>query len=250
MELRDPSDFERKIFVKEFHREAFQSELRKLAAGEKIALGTATDPYQPAERRYRITRAMLEVFAECSGYYLGITTKSDLIPRDIDLLREVARRHVLTVYVTVTTMDRELARLLEPLAPRPDLRIGAVRKLARAGIRVRVGCTPILPLINDSELSMDEVARASAQAGAAAFGGGVVFLKQCAKAVFLPFLEERFPALAGRYKERFGRSAYLRGDYPKHMEERLERIRRRYGLNPPPEEMPELWPHTQQLSLF
>jgi DNA repair photolyase len=251
MELRDPMDFERKIFVKAFDPAAFRAELQKTPTGETIAIGTATDPYQPAERRYRITRSMLEVLAGCSGFRLGITTKSDLIPRDLDVLREVARRHLLTVFMTVTTMDRDLARLIEPLAPRPDLRIRAVRKLAQSGIRVRVGCSPILPLINDSEPSLDQVARAAAQAGAAGLHGQVVFLKPCAKNVFMPFLEEHFPALVKRYRERFARTAYLRGDYPETIKERVHRIRRRYNLNPPhPEEFPELWPQTQQLSLF
>ncbi len=251
MELRDPLDFERRIFVKAFEREAFRAEFRKLQIGESIAIGSATDPYQPAERRYSITRSILEVFAECAGFRLGITTKSDLVPRDLDLLREVARRHFLTIYMTVTTMDRELARLMEPMAPRPDLRIGAVRKLARAGLRVRVGCSPVLPLINDSEPSLDQVAKAAAQAGAQMFGGEVVFLKPCAKNVFLPFLEQHFPALAGRYRERFSRSAYLRGDYPERIQERFQRIRMRYGLSTPPvEELPELWPSPAQLSLF
>ena len=135
MELRDPEQFERKIFAKSFDAARFRDELRALPLGETVALGTATDPYQPAERRYGVTRKMLEVFAETAGLRLGITTKSDLITRDVGLLKEVARRHYLTVSVTVTTVDRELARALEPMAPRPDLRLAAVRGLADAGSR-------------------------------------------------------------------------------------------------------------------
>ncbi len=135
MELRDPLQFERKIFAKHFDPAAFRDELKRLPSGETIAIGTATDPYQPAERRYRVTRAILEVLASVAGFRIGITTKSDLVPRDMDVLREIARRHYLRIHMTVTTMDRELARLIEPMAPRPDLRIGAVRKLNAAGIR-------------------------------------------------------------------------------------------------------------------
>ena len=140
MELRDPGQFERKIFAKAFDAARFREELRALPVGETIALGTATDPYQPAERRYGVTRKMLEVFASMAGLHLGITTKSDLIVRDVELLKEVSRRHHLRVSMTVTTVDAELARLLEPMAPRPDLRLAAVRTLAEAGLRVVVGC--------------------------------------------------------------------------------------------------------------
>ena len=251
MELRDPLDFERRIFVKDFDPAKFRQELTALPRGESIALGTATDPYQPAERRYRITRAMLEVFADTCGLRLGITTKSNLIERDIDLFREISRRHYFTVSVTVTTLDSQLAREIEPLAPRPDLRLAVVRKLVRAGIRATVFCAPVLPLINDSEPDLDSLAKAAAKAGARGFGGNVLFLKPCAREVFLPFLEEKFPMLARRYRERFERSAYLRGDYPKRISERVAQIRRRYGFDKTtPQAEPELWPSDPQQCLF
>ncbi len=251
MELHDPLDFERRIFVKHFDAAAFKEELRRLPVGESIAIGTATDPYQPAERRYRVTRAMLEVFAGTAGFHVGITTKSQLVARDLDVLQEMSRRHFVTVSMTVTTADAELARALEPMAPRPDLRLAAVRKLVRGGVRATVFCAPILPLINDSDASLDALARAAA-AGAQGFGGNVLFLKPCAKQVFLPFLEEKFPALVRRYRERFERTAYLRGDYPERIKERVGRIRRRYGFEERFEARaePELWPRDPQLSLF
>jgi len=251
MELRDPLDFERRIFIKQFDPDAFQKELRRLKPGESLAIGSATDPYQPAERRYRVTRAILEAFARTSGYRLWITTKSQLVTRDIDVLQEIARRHFVTVSMTVTTMDAELARALEPMAPRPDLRIAAVRKLASHGIRAIVHSSPVLPLLTDSDASLDAVARAARTAGAQGYGGNVLFLKPCARQVFLPFLEEKFPSLVRRYRERFERSAYLRGDYPERIAERIARIRRRYGFDQmaKPNE-PELWPKDPQLSLF
>jgi DNA repair photolyase len=251
MELRDPLDFERKIFVKHFNEIQFREELRRIPQGESIALGTATDPYQPAERRFLITRSILQVFAATAGYHLGITTKSDLVPRDIDLLREIARRHYLSIAITVTTADPELARLIEPLAPRPDLRLAAVKKLSDAGLRAIVFCAPILPLINDSDSSLDALAQAAAQAGAGGFGGNVLFLKPCALQVFLPFLQEQFPSLIRRYRERFSRDAYLRGDYPERIKERVRRARGRHGLDRAERQPePELWPHDAQLSLF
>lgn len=251
MELRDPMDFEHKIYVKQFNPAAFREELEHLPVGETINLGTATDPYQPAERRYEHTRSILKVFANTAGFRIGITTKSDLVARDIDVLQEVVRRHYLSIHMTVTTMDRELARLIEPLAPRPDLRLNAVRKLSRAGLRTRVSCSPVMPLINDTELSIDAVAHAAARAGAKTMWWNVLFLKPCSRQVFLPFIKERFPTLERRYKERYGRAAYLRGAYPEMIRERVERIRKRYGLDQSdPQAEPELWPKTAQMVLF
>lgn len=251
MELNDPQEFERKIFAKAFDAARFREQLRRLPVGETVAIGTATDPYQPAERRFRVTRRMLEEIVRIDGLRLGIISKSDLIARDADLFREIARRHYLTVSLTITTIDTELARLLEPLTPRPDLRLAAVRALSDAGVRVTVFCAPVLPLINDSEASLDALARAAAAAGAAGFGANVLFLKPSARQVFLPFLEERFPDLARRYRERFTHAAYLRGAYPEKIRERVARVRARYGLAAREAAVePELWPRAAQLDLF
>src|SRR5438477_5995396 len=105
MELRDPQQFETRIYAKRFSREAFRKELLKVKPGESVWIGTATDPYQPAERRFRITRQMLQVLAEEQGHKLGITTKSDLIARDADLLEQISRRSILHINVTITTLD-------------------------------------------------------------------------------------------------------------------------------------------------
>ena len=253
MELRAPGDFENKIFAKHFDPGMFSKELRALPEGETIAIGSATDPYQPAERRFGITRSILEVFAQTKGLRLGLITKSDLITRDIELYQEIARRHYLTLVVTVTTLDPALARLLEPLAPRPDLRLHAIRKLSAAGLRVSVNCCPILPLINDREDSMDAVAHAAAKAGAVRIGANVVYLKDCARKVFLPFVDQQFPQFSRRYHERFSQHAYLSGAYPKQIAERLNRIRRRYALDAPDiRPVPELWPvpPAAQMALF
>ncbi len=251
MELNDPQEFERKIFAKQFDAARFREQLRRLPVGETVAIGTATDPYQPAERRFRVTRRMLEEIARIDGLRLGIITKSDLIARDADVFQEIARRHYLSVSLTITTIDVELARLLEPLTPRPDLRLAAVRALANAGVRVTVFCAPVMPLINDSEESLDALAREAAAAGAQGFGANVLFLKPSARQVFLPFLEERFPALVRRYRERFLHASYLRGAYPEKIHERVRRVRARHGLAGREAEVePELWPRTAQLDLF
>jgi DNA repair photolyase len=119
MEMRDGLEFEQKIYVKQHTAGLLRHDLRRVKPGESIALGTATDPYQPAERRYEVTRGILEEFARHRGFELGIVTKSNLVVRDLDLLRKISQSNKLSVHITVTTLDPELARILEPRAPRP-----------------------------------------------------------------------------------------------------------------------------------
>lgn len=154
-----------------------------------------------------MARRMLEVLATERGRNIGITTKSDLVAQDAPLLARVARANIVQVNLTITTLDEKLARLLEPLAPRPALRLAAVRTLAKAGIRTAVLAHPILPLINDSESSLQAVAQAAFQAGARSFSAAPLFLKPCAERVFFPFLEQHFPHLLRRYRELFEKSA-------------------------------------------
>jgi DNA repair photolyase len=230
MELREPADFEERIFAKHFHPAQFRGELARIGLDEAIAIGTATDPYQPAERRYGLTRRVLEVLAGERGRRLWITTKSDLVGRDAELLARVGWRNTLFVNLTVTTMDARLARLMEPRAPRPDLRMAAAARLGKAGVRVGVTCSPVLPLLNDSYDSLLTVARAAAKAGAGYFGGGVLFLKPCASQVFFPFLKRHFPHLVAHYRRQYAGREYLGGLYPEAVEVRLERARREVGL--------------------
>ncbi len=247
MELRDPSLFERKIYAKQFQASTFRAELRRLKRGATIWIGTATDPYQPAERRYGITRQILEVCSSERRFDYGITTKSDLIARDAELLAKIARANAVRVHLTITTLDESLARVLEPRAPRPALRLKAVRKLSELGIPVSVLAHPIMPLINDSEQSIDRICAAAAENGASAFSAAPLFLQPCAQKVFFPFLEERFPHLVRKYRERFERNAYLKGEYPELLKERVRKIRARHKLMP--RQGPE-WPEDDQLDLF
>jgi DNA repair photolyase len=177
-------------------------------------------------------------------------TKSDLIVRDLDLLQEIARANVLGVHITVTTLDTELARLLEPRAPRPDLRLNAVRKLADAGIMVGVNPNPIMPGITDSEAALDHLAKACRDAGAVTFGGGPLFLMPSAQQVFFPFLEREFPHLLPRYRELYARSAYLGKDYKEYIAAKVRRVRARHNLaSGMIEYKPDVWVE-EQGSLF
>jgi DNA repair photolyase len=250
MEL-DATEFEDKIYAKAAAAHLLRQELRRVDRTEGIAIGTATDPYQPAERRYEKTRSILEVFARIRGFHIGIITKSDLILRDIDLLQHVARSNVFGVTVTITTLDEKLARLMEPRAPRPDLRLEAVRKLSAAGLHVGVNPNPVMPLITDGERQLDRLAKAARDAGAESFGGGPLFLMPSAQKVFFPFLEKHFPDLAPRYREQYAKNAYLGKGYKDALRTRIQRIRDRYGLlTGHMAYQPELWQDVEQPRLF
>jgi DNA repair photolyase len=250
MEL-PPEDFEDKIYAKSSLQPTLRRELKRLSnPHEAIALGTATDPYQPAERRFERTRSILEVFATQTGRSLSITTKSDLVQRDIPLLLRIAQHNRISVNVTITTLDATLARALEPRAPPPRPRLRAVRALADAGIPVGVFPNPIMPLITDREKDLDALAQAARAQGATYFGGGVLFLMPSSRRVFFPFVEQHFPHLIRRYRERYESTAYIEGPYRDMIRDRLRAIRDRHGLasSPPHRE----WPPEPQLqgSLF
>src|SRR5438445_995171 len=200
MEMHDGLEFERKIYVKNHSAWLLRQELKQVRAGQGIAIGTATDPYQPAEKRFGITRAVMEEFARHEGLSLGLVTKSDLIVRDLDLLQRISARNRLSIHVTITTTDTNLARILEPRAPRPDLRFSAVKKLVAAGISTSVNCAPILPGITDSPKDLESVVRAAAAAGARSVAATPLFPKPCSAKVFMPFLEEQFPHLSPLYQ--------------------------------------------------
>jgi DNA repair photolyase len=230
MELRDGVDFERMIYVKQNAAWMLRRDLRRVRPGEQIAIGTATDPYQPAERRFLVTRSILEEFALHRGLEIGMVTKSNMVVRDLDLLRRLSQCHRLSVSITITTLDAALARKLEPRAPRPDLRLDALRKLAEAGIDVGVICAPVLPGINDAPAQLDALARAAAQAGARHFYANPLFLKPCSSAIFLPFLEQEFPSLVEDYRRRFSQQAFVSAAYRKRISELTTRLRAKYGI--------------------
>ncbi|MFZ0686967.1 MAG: radical SAM protein [Terriglobales bacterium] len=230
MELRDGVDFERKIFVKQQAAALLRSELKKVKRGEEIAIGTATDPYQPAERRFEITRAILEELAQHSGLEIGIVTKSNLVTRDAEILRRLSEHNRVFVNMTVTTVDVELARKLEPRAPRPDLRLEAVRQLNLAGVDAGVICAPVLPEITDHARDLEALVKAASEAGAKYVFGNPLFLKPCSAAVFLPFVEENFPALAEFYQKRYSDRAFLPKGYGERLSQLMAALRRRYGI--------------------
>jgi DNA repair photolyase len=226
-----PEDFERKIYFKQNGPWLLAQELKRLKPGTEISLGTATDPYQPLERKLGITRSLLEVFARQTGFRLGIVTKSTLIERDMDLLKQIAQSNSLSVHLTVTTVNTKLARILESRAPRPDLRIRTVSRLRQAGLRAGVMCSPLMPGITDSRRSVTAVAKAAAAAGASFFTAGALFLKPCSLPTFLAFVREHFPDQLPSYERRYAKSAFVSAEYRRLITELVESVRREYKLD-------------------
>lgn len=225
-----PEEFERKIYFKQNAGWLLEQELKRLKPATEIALGTATDPYQPLERQQRVTRSILEVFARHKGFRLGIVTKSPLITRDLDLLTQIKESNRLTVHVTVTTTDVKLARILEPRAPRPDLRLRALARLREAGVRAGVMCSPLMPGITDGRASIEAVARAAAEAGASFFVSGALFLKPCSLPSFFAFVERHFPGQLEAYRRRYAKSAFVSAEYRQRAAELVDAVCRKYGL--------------------
>src|SRR5277367_6025742 len=231
MELRQPEDFERKIFIKQNAAWLLQQELRDLRPGEEIAIGTATDPYQPIERKAKVTRSLLEVFATRRGLRIGIVTKSSLIVRDIDLLEKIADHNELVIHLTITTPDAKLARILEPRAPRPDLRLRTVAKLRRAGLRAGILCSPLLPGLTDTLPALDAMARRAKAVDASFFAAEPLFLKPCSRETYLDFVREHFPKLESLYRFRFDGRDFVAAGYRKRIEALVNLVIRKHGLD-------------------
>lgn len=234
-DFHDPDVFERKIFVKQNAAWLLEQELRVLEKKgqlhEEIALGTATDPWQPIERKLKVTRSLLEVLARRSGLRIGVVTKSTMIVRDIDLLREIASKSYLVVHITVTTPDVELARKLEPRAPRPDLRLQAVQTLRKAGITTGVLNCPLLPGITDNLTQIDRMAQLSAEHGASFFAANPLFLKPCSRPTYMSFVREHFPDLEPEYARRFQDRDFAEPAYAARISAMVSALCRKYGLN-------------------
>jgi DNA repair photolyase len=249
MEL-DGDAFESKIYVKQDAGALAERDLStEKIWGEHIAIGTATDPYQPAEKEFQTTRAILERMAEREGLSLSITTKSNQVVRDIDLLQRISKRSSITIHMTVTTLRTRLARLLEPRAPRPDLRLEAVAELRAAGINVGVNVMPVLPGLTDREDDLDALVCAARDAGAQWLAANVLFLMPSSWKPFLAFLEAKFPRLAGRYRDFYRGYGDAPEEYRRRMAALIEGLRHKYGLaSRPIPRSAKTW-HSPQLAL-
>src|SRR5436309_12427286 len=230
--LDDPSAFERKIYVKDADRDRLVAELRRARrSGQIVAMGTATDPYQPAEGKFEVTRRALEAARMVPGILLSITTKSTLVTRDAALLREISAASDVTVNLSVTTVDAALARRLEPRAPRPDLRFAAMKALTDAGVAARLFIMPILPRLTDDEPNLRALLVAARRAGAIGADSNVLFLRPATREIFPEFLAIDFPGLVPAYERLYRGSAYAPPDYVREIQERVRRLADEVGLS-------------------
>jgi DNA repair photolyase len=228
--------FERRIFVKQNAPEALRRVLRRAGPRydalreEGVVIGTATDPYQPAERRYRVTRGVLEAIAEHPGMPVSIITKSPLVTRDADVLARIAARAEVTVHVSLITLDRDLARRIEPRAPTPESRLRAVARLREAGIDVGVNVMPVLPGITDDPAAMEVLVRDVARAGATHIAACALRLRGTARRRYLPFIEAEFPHLAARYRASYAAGYNVGERYRDGLRKVFAKLCAKYGI--------------------
>jgi len=232
MGIATPEAFHSTVFVK---RGAEAETARRMAPvvrrGQRIALGTATDPYQPAEAQERVTRRFLEAVVQHRDVRLGITTKGAIILRDLDLLRRIHARSSLTIQVSLISLDAELLRRVEPWAPPPEVRIEVLRRLTEAGLRVGISVAPILPAITDSERGLDALLGHAAEVGVRRMSFSILFLRSPTREKYLRWIEAAFPRYLEAYREAYRGRVYLIGGYRERIRRRVARLREKHGLD-------------------
>jgi DNA repair photolyase len=230
--------FEKRVFVKDRLLGVLEGDLRRYfrsvgptdRPSAPIVIGTATDPYQPAERRFRLTRGILERLARCEGLNIGIITKSPLIARDTDVLRRLQERSDLEVHISLNTVDVSLIRQVEARSPIPAVRLRALKRLADAGVRVGLIVAPVLPGITDDVPHLEALFQAAREAGARFVHAGPLRLYPAVRDRFLPMVEACFPHLVARYRRAYeGRSGVPR-DYARALSARIKKLQARFGF--------------------
>ena len=215
---------------------------------EHVAIGAATDPYQPAEGKYKLTRACLEALRDASNSF-SIITRGPMIVRDLDVLVEAAQRASVSVTFSVPTVDEEVWKRTEPSTAHPRQRLKAVKALVEAGIDARVGMAPILPGISDRPEQLREVVRAAREAGATGIWANLLFLRPGTREHFLTHLAEDWPEQVPLYQEIYAGKAYLGGELMKPVRREVSRLAREYGIRDRREVRLAPPPEPEQLSL-
>ena len=211
-------------------------------AGESVVIGAATDPYQPCEGRYRLTRACIEAFAEAANPF-SIITRGPMIVRDIDVLTAAARRASVSITFSIPTIDAEVWRRTEPDTAPPEQRLRALRRLVEAGIKAGVGMAPILPGLSDRPEQLAAVVRAAREAGATGIWANLLFLRPGTREHFLENLARDWPEELERYERLYANGAYLRKADTAPIRAQVGELARLHGvadrravkLEPPPE---------------
>ncbi len=224
-------DFEKRIFVKTsapaiLLRTLDVEKLRR----KHIAIGSATDPYQPAESRFQITRRLLEVFAQVRGLTISLTTKSALVKRDIDLFQRVGERNDFRVNISLISLNSSLLRALEPKSATPEARLAALKSITDAGVQGGVLLMPVIPGMTDSERTLESVVRAAALHGAQYVHARVLFLRDSARKSFCQFLKRTAPRLVGRYSRIYGKRVYTADVYQREILSKVKKLKEKYNL--------------------
>jgi DNA repair photolyase len=222
-------DFGTRLFIKTNLLHVLSQELRRPGLqGEHITLGTATDPYQPVEGRYKLTRGALERLRD-HGNPVSLLTKSPMIVRDVDVLAELARQTSAEVFFSITTVDLDLWRTVEPGTANPFHRLKAMRTLREAGVPAGVMMAPVLPGLTDSAASIEAVAAAAREHKAAYFSATALRLAPHVKEFYLGFVKDEYPDLLARYKRAYP-GTYAPLDYREKLDDRIQKIRKQYGF--------------------
>jgi DNA repair photolyase len=220
----------RSIRVKTNIVEALRAQLARAAwQQESVAIGAATDPYQPAEGRYRLTRGCIEALGQAANPF-SIITRGPLIVRDADVLAEAARRAKVSVTFSVPTLDDEIWRKTEPGTAHPRQRLRALKTLVDAGVRASVGMAPLLPGISDRPELVEQVVRGAREAGACGVWANLLFLRPGTREHFLEHLAQDWPELLPRYRELYRNRAYLPADETTPVRRRVSALARELGV--------------------
>lgn len=230
-EMNADDEFASVILVKQNLVEVLTRELaRRSWTGEYVAVGTATDCYQPIEGHYKLTRGAIAAFLRARNP-IGIVTKGPMVVRDIDLLSELSRITTCTVYMSVPTVDERAWELLEPGTAHPLQRLRAVRELVDAGIHAGVLMNPIVPGFTSSRTKIERTVKTIAEHGAQFVGCNVMFLEDGTRSHFMSFLQREFPHWVPRY-ERLYAKKYAPEEYRKEVTAMVKQLQRQYGLSP------------------
>jgi DNA repair photolyase len=216
--------------------------------GETVAVGAATDPYQPAEGKYRLTRGCIKAFAEFSNPF-SLITRGPMIVRDLDVLSDAARRAKVSITFSIPTIDDEVWRKTEPSTAHPRQRLRAVKELVDAGIKVGVGMAPILPGISDKPEQLRDVVKAARVAGATGVWTNLLFLRPGTREHFLEHLAEDWPEQLDHYLELYEGREYLRSGEAKPIREQVAALAREYGIEDRRHRPLDGMQHDEQLAL-
>jgi DNA repair photolyase len=228
--MNSDDEFASVILVKKNFVDVLRRELERPSwKGEYVAVGTATDCYQPIEGHYKLTRGAIAALLRARNP-MGIVTKGPMVVRDIDLLRQFSQITTCTVYVSVPTVDERAWELLEPGTAHPLQRLRAVRELVDAGIYAGVLMNPIVPGFSSARSKLERTVKAIADHGARFVGCNVMFLEDGTRSHFMKFLEREFPAWVPRYEKLYAKK-YAPADYRKEISGMIRALQQRYGLN-------------------